>query len=243
MPLNEATYEQLERWLRGELAAGELAAFEARLASEPELLEEAEWLTNAQEVMNDEGRAAFKKMLAEIGAGVGAAALASYTPTRNAIPKWKMWLKKFWWIPVATLAAVSAIAFALTAVEITREDHPPLIPDEMLKEPETKKDTVKEEKLVPEKPVKDSLENEQKAKSSSASASMSMPSPISGSDDGITIEPSLKVYPDGFFGVDQQYQTLVNSLIFDSVYTNEQIIKSLKRRKIAFKPQPSSSGK
>lgn len=236
MPLNEATYEQLERWLRGELAAGELAAFEARLASEPELLEEAEWLTNAQEVMNDEGRAAFKKMLAEIGAGVGAAALASYTPTRNAIPKWKMWLKKFWWIPVATLAAVSAIAFALTAVEITREDHPPLIPDEMLKEPEEKTDSVKEERPEPMKPEMDSVKNEPATKSSTAG--VTKPKPTARSGDANPSGLNNFVYQQELpIVVDQKYQLLINSLIVDSAYTVEQIMKTLKRRKIDFTKQ------
>jgi hypothetical protein len=247
MPLNEATYEQLERWLRGELGANELAAFEARLATEAELLEEAEWLTNAQEVMHDEGRAEFKQMLAEIGAGVGASALAAYTPTRNAIPKWKMWLKKFWWIPVATLAAVSAIAFALTAVEITREDQPPLIPDEMLNAPEGKTDSVKEEKprQVPVIPEKDSVEQKPDAGRSSQGGSKprKKPFPTSGTSTHIVNASSSFSQSEELFGVDQKYFTLVNSLIFDSLYTDEQIIKSLKRRKIKFNSPPSSTDK
>jgi hypothetical protein len=244
MPLNEATYEQLERWLRGELAADELAAFEARLASEPELLEEAEWLTNAQDVLHDEGRAAFKKMLAEIGAGVGAAALVAYTPTRNAIPKWKMWLKKFWWIPVATLAAISAIAFALTAVEVTRDDHPPLIPDEMLKEPEGKKDSVKEEKPVPEK---DSVESKSEKKAPAASASMADPlwfsEQVRANHDGGRISYSYQIdsaYPDLMYFTDKQHHQLIYSLFIDSAYTSDQVSKSLKRRKIKYKSQSSS---
>ncbi|MCA6362065.1 MAG: hypothetical protein IM638_03445 [Bacteroidetes bacterium] len=248
MPLNEATYEQLERWLRGELAADELAAFEARLASEPGLLEEAEWLTNAQEVMHDEGRAAFKQMLAEIGAGVGATALAAYTPTRNAIPKWKLWLKKFWWIPVATLAAVSAIAFALTAVQITREDHPPLIPDEMLNAPEGKTDSVKEEKpgQVPVIPEKDSVESKSKPKTPEASVSKTAPlrsgEQIGQNYNGDEISYGYQidsVYPDLMAFTNKQHHQLIYSLFIDSAYTSEQVLKSLKRRKIDFtKPSP-----
>ncbi|MGL5890358.1 MAG: hypothetical protein ACRC3B_10755, partial [Bacteroidia bacterium] len=121
MPIDEATYEQLERWLRGELNAAEQAAFELKLAQDPELLAEAEWFGTAQEVMRDEGRAAMKKLIAGVGAGVSVAALAAYTPTRNVIPKWKVWLKKFWWIPVSVLAAGSLIAFLTTANDIVHE--------------------------------------------------------------------------------------------------------------------------
>ncbi|MCU0431905.1 MAG: hypothetical protein MUC87_00455 [Bacteroidia bacterium] len=247
MPINEATYEQLERWLRGDLNAAELAAFETRLAQEPELLEEAEWLTNAQEVMNDEGRASFKQMIAGIGAGVAASSLAQYTPTRNAIPKWKMWLKKFWWIPVGVVAAASAIAFALTAVEITREDHPPLIPNEMLNAPEGKTDSVKEEKpgQVPVIPEKDSVGQKPGVGSSSQGGSKPRIKslPASGTSTHIVKESSSFSQSEELFGVDQKYFSLVNSLIFDSLYTDEQIIKSLKRRKIRFNSQPSSTDK
>ena len=212
MPIDEATYEQLERWLRGELNAEEQTAFELKLAEDPELLAEAEWFGNAQEVLRDEGRAAMKKLIAGVGAGVSVAALAAYTPSRNVIPKWKLWLKKFWWIPVGVLAVGSLIAFLTTANDILHESEydgaSPIID-----------------------PVKDSvIKDSSPAVNDTAAEKTAMPAENVSYDKSVGDDSvvSKKETKQEIF-VEDRYQAIVAMLIRDSGYGGPEIVKALKQ--------------
>lgn len=237
MPIDEATYEQLERWLRGELNAEEQTAFELKLAEDPELLAEAEWFGNAQEALRDEGRAAMKKLIAGVGAGVSVASLAAYTPSRNVVPKWKAWLKKFWWIPVGLLAAGSLVAFLTTANEIVEGELPPLIPEQWLDS--TKKDSLpKKETISSEKSTKPINNGEELSGDQNLETELDIANSRVGkleyssdwkSMDSILVERTT----DAQIFVDESYNNIVKVLMIDSGYTSrEKLLNALKRRKI-----------
>ncbi len=211
MPIDEATYEQLERWLRGELNAEEQTAFELKLAEDPELLAEAEWFGNAQEALRDEGRAAMKKLIAGVGAGVSVAALAAYTPSRNVIPKWKLWLKKFWWIPVGVIAVAAATVLTLSESRVEDKTSP--------KEPESSK-----ELLTP-----DTANN---AAVAAPAAAPVIPKPVESYHKATNDSVVSKKETQQEIFVEDRYQAIVAMLIRDSGYGGPEIVKALKRRKI-----------
>jgi hypothetical protein len=237
MPIDEATYEQLERWLRGELNAEEQAAFELKLAENPELLAEAEWFANTQEVLRDEGRAAMKKLIAGVGAGVSVATLAAYTPTRNVIPKWKAWLKKFWWIPVSVITAGSLVAFLTTANEIVEGELPPLIPEHWLDS--TKKDSLPRKETSSSQQSTEPINNcEGLAKDQNLVMELDSANSRIGrlehSSDWKGIDSKLiERTTDTQIFVDERYNNIVKVLMIDSGYTSrEKLLTALKRRKI-----------
>ena len=252
MPIDEATYEQLERWLRGELNAEEQTAFELKLAEDPELLAEAEWFGNAQEALRDEGRAAMKKLIAGVGAGVSVASLAAYTPSRNVIPKWKAWLKKFWWIPVGLLAAGSLVAFLTTANEIVEGELPPLIPDSWMdtakKDSSPRIDSCEKESLH----INHSIDENQKNSNLDANSfpkdtagalgnfvynyvenDLSFGHPFKSPDEPIINAALEQRLSESQIFVEEKYNGIVKRLMIDSGYNNrEQLLAALKRRKI-----------
>jgi hypothetical protein len=216
MPIDEATYEQLERWLRGELNAEEQTAFELKLAEDPELLAEAEWFGNAQESLRDEGRAAMKKLIAGVGAGVSVASLAAYTPSRNVIPKWKAWLKKFWWIPVSVIAAGSLVAFLTTANEIMH--------DKQFESAPTTNEKPNDSALTDTAPAANDTAEYNKA-------SATPPKNETNGDSEMDSVVTKKKTQQQIF-VEDRYQAVVAMLIRDSGYGGPEIMKALKRRKI-----------
>lgn len=90
MIFDEATYEQLDRYLRGELQGDTLRAFEDRIAREAALRQEANELRQLLYALNDQGRNALKKQISLIGAAIPAKEFAPYTPSINAPSKAKL---------------------------------------------------------------------------------------------------------------------------------------------------------
>ena len=100
--IDEKTYDEIDRYLRGEMSAEERAAFDARLSSDEALRAEVEWLSVA---FRATGKLMMKSQLAEIFAGVPSASLVKYTPSKNG----QGFLKKWWWAGVMFVAASAAV--------------------------------------------------------------------------------------------------------------------------------------
>jgi hypothetical protein len=250
MPIDEATYELLERWQRGALSPAEQAAFEARLAAEPELLAEAEWLDTAHEVLRDVGRESLKKQLAEIGAGVSLGALAAYTPTRNAVPAWKLLLKKYWWLLPVAGAIGMGVWWMLTAREIVHGEDSPLLPDSLPSLEQQAPDTTRAEMItdsVAEPTGAPALEKRDDAKKRKKGAALSF-------GDALPMQGHSKNTPSYTHAIaeteqqkrvyyDEQYVPLVQLLMRDSGYNGVQLRNALKRRGVPFEEQPKGSPK
>lgn len=113
--VDEATYNELDRYFTGRMQGEERAAFELRLSSDANLKTELDWIVNATAAMKNSGRMVMKQHIAAAIAGVPANALLKYRPAKNAKPFWKKW---WFWITAVTVAvAVGAVVVYANAWE------------------------------------------------------------------------------------------------------------------------------
>ncbi|MGL4596919.1 MAG: hypothetical protein ACRCYO_05300, partial [Bacteroidia bacterium] len=120
MALDEQTYEQIDRFLRGAMDANERLVFEERLSAEDELREELQWMKNLQQEMNTLGRDILKRQIAAIGMAVPAKEIATYTPAKNAVAPPKTSSMNWWWVLVVVGAIGAAVFWYIKA---TQGDH------------------------------------------------------------------------------------------------------------------------
>ncbi len=119
MAIDEQTYEQIDRFLRGAMDANERLVFEQRLRDDDALRDEVEWMKNMSQEMKNMGREVLKRQIAAIGAAVPAKELASYSPTQNAVAPPKTSSMSWWWVLVVVGAIGAAIFWY---VKETRHD-------------------------------------------------------------------------------------------------------------------------
>jgi hypothetical protein len=106
MEMNEETYGLFDRYLAGNLAADEKAAFEKELAGDEMLRNELQWMSLAISGIRMNGKSILKKQLAEIGGTIPAAAFEKYSPSIKP----QSFFKKWWW----AIAVVVAVGIAVT---------------------------------------------------------------------------------------------------------------------------------
>jgi hypothetical protein len=107
MEMNEETYGFFDRYLAGNLAADEKAAFEKELAGDEMLRNELQWMSLAISGIRMNGKSILKKQLADIGGTIPAAAFEKYSPSIKP----QSFVKKWWWAIAVVVAAGIAVAW------------------------------------------------------------------------------------------------------------------------------------
>jgi len=117
--IDEAIYEQLDRYFHSAMNEQEKSAFESKMKTDKELREELDWLNNMLGGMKSRGRSVMKQMIANAISGIPSGEVAKYRPSVNG----KSFLKKYW---VAITVAVVAVSVAIAVYAyMTRHVNPP----------------------------------------------------------------------------------------------------------------------
>lgn len=106
--IDEATYDELDRYFHSNMNADEKSAFESRVNSNAQLKEELLWLNTMLGSMKQQGRSVMKQTIANAISGVPSGEMAKYKPSVNG----KSFLKKWWWA-ISSVIVASALAVAI----------------------------------------------------------------------------------------------------------------------------------
>lgn len=105
--IDEATYDQLDRYFHSAMNEAERNAFESKMNADKQLREEFAWLNNMLGGMKSQGRSVMKQTIAAAIAGIPSGEVAKYRPSVNG----KSFLKR-WWVAIAVTVIVLVVAIA-----------------------------------------------------------------------------------------------------------------------------------
>jgi hypothetical protein len=106
--IDEATYNELDRYFHSQMNAEEKSAFASRLSTNAELRTEFEWLNTMLGGMKQQGRSIMKSTIAGAIAGISSDEVEKYRPSMNR----KSFFKKYWWVITSVVVAIG-IAVAI----------------------------------------------------------------------------------------------------------------------------------
>ncbi len=117
--IDEATYDQLDRYFHSAMNEQERSAFESKMNANEELRAEHDWLKGMLGGMKSQGRGVMKQTIAAAISGIPTGEVVKYKPSVNG----KSFLKK-WWVAITATVAVLVVAFAVYKY-VTRHIDPP----------------------------------------------------------------------------------------------------------------------
>jgi hypothetical protein len=117
--IDEATYDQLDRYFHSGMNEQERSAFELKMDSDKALREEYDWIHNMLGGMKSQGRSVMKQTIATALSGISAAEVVKYSPSVNG----KSFLKKYW---VAITVAVVAVGVAISIYAYVNQHKDPV---------------------------------------------------------------------------------------------------------------------
>jgi hypothetical protein len=100
--IDEATYNDLDRYFHSDMNAEEKGVFESRMNASEDLRAEFVWLNIMLGSMKQQGRTVMKQSIASALASVPSGEVARYKPSVNG----KSFLKKWWWAITGAVVAV-----------------------------------------------------------------------------------------------------------------------------------------
>lgn len=106
--IDEATYDQLDRYFHSAMSEQEGRAFEAKMNADEKLRAEFDWLNNMLGGMKFQGRSVMKQTIATATSGIPSGEMVKYKPSING----KSFLRK-WWVAITVTFAVIIVAVAV----------------------------------------------------------------------------------------------------------------------------------
>lgn len=134
--IDEATYDELDRYFHSVMNSEEKSAFESRMNASADLRAEYAWLNTMLGGMKQQGRSVVKQTVASTIAAVSSGDVAKYKPSLNG--KFFSW--KYLWVVASAILAVAIAIYWYADRESRSEDHNEIrdvLPQEAISPPDS----------------------------------------------------------------------------------------------------------